>query len=173
MILAIIGVIIGFVLLVKGADFFVEGSGSVAKKFNVPVFIIGMTIVAMGTSAPECAVSISASLHGSNGMAISNVIGSNIFNLLVVCGVCALFQPLEIKKETLKREFPFSVLVAVIIGIMGLIGMKVGHVEGIILVCMVWFGLPEIREKPENWLRRKKSKIFRYGNVLSLLAEVW
>ena len=136
MILAIIGVIIGFVLLVKGADFFVEGSGSVAKKFNVPVFIIGMTIVAMGTSAPECAVSISASLHGSNGMAISNVIGSNIFNLLVVCGVCALFQPLEIKKETLKREFPFSALVAVIIGIMGLIGMKVGHVEGIILVVL-------------------------------------
>ena len=74
MILAIIGVIIGFVLLVKGADFFVEGSGSVAKKFNVPVFIIGMTIVAMGTSAPECAVSISASLHGSNGMAINPII---------------------------------------------------------------------------------------------------
>lgn len=134
MILAIIGVIVGFVLLVKGADFFVEGSGSVAKKFNVPVFIIGMTIVAMGTSAPECAVSISASLRGINGMAISNVIGSNIFNLLVVCGVCALFQPLVIKKETLKKEFPFSVLVAVIIGVMGLIGMTVGHADGIILV---------------------------------------
>lgn len=134
MILAIIGVIIGFVLLVKGADFFVEGSGSVAKKFNIPVFIIGMTIVAMGTSAPECAVSISASLRGINGMAISNVIGSNIFNLLVVCGVCALFQPLVIKKETLKKEFPFSVLVAVIIGVMGLAGMMAGHMDGIILV---------------------------------------
>lgn len=134
MILAIIGVIIGFVLLVKGADFFVEGSGSVAKKFNIPVFIIAMTIVAMGTSAPECAVSISASLRGINGMAISNVIGSNIFNLLVVCGVCALFQPLVIKKETLKKEFPFSVLVAVIIGVMGLAGMMVGHMDGIILV---------------------------------------
>lgn len=134
MILAIIGVIIGFVLLVKGADFFVEGSGSVAKKFNIPVFIIGMTIVAMGTSAPECAVSISASLRGINGMAISNVIGSNIFNLLVVCGVCALFQPLVIKKETLKKEFPFSVLVAVIISVMGLAGMMVGHKDGIILV---------------------------------------
>lgn len=78
-------------------------------------------------------------------MAISNVIGSNIFNLLVVCGVCALFQPLEIKKETLKREFPFSVLVAVIIGIMGLIMEKVGHVEGIILVVLFaiflyWYG---------------------------------
>lgn len=141
MVLAIISVIIGFVLLVKGADFFVEGSGAVAKKFNVPVFIIGMTIVAMGTSAPECAVSISASLRGINGMAISNVIGSNIFNLLVVCGVCALFQPLVIKKATLKKEFPFSVLVAVIIGIMGFIGMTVGHVDGIILVVIFAFFL--------------------------------
>ena len=141
MVLAIIGVIIGFVLLVKGADFFVEGSGSVAKKFNVPVFIIGMTIVAMGTSAPECAVSISASLQGSNGMAISNVIGSNIFNLLVVCGVCALFQPLVIKKATLKKEFPFSVLAAVILGIMGFLGMTVGHADGIILVVIFAFFL--------------------------------
>ena len=141
MVLAIIGVIIGFVLLVKGADFFVEGSGSVAKKSNVPVFIIGMTIVAMGTSAPECAVSISASLQGSNGMAISNVIGSNIFNLLVVCGVCALFQPLVIKKATLKKEFPFSVLAAVILGIMGFLGMTVGHADGIILVVIFAFFL--------------------------------
>lgn len=141
MVLAIIGVIIGFVLLVKGADFFVEGSGSVAKKFNVPVFIIGMTIVAMGTSAPECAVSISASLQGSNGMAISNVIGSNIFNLLVVCGVCALFQPLVIKKATLKKEFPFSVLAAVILGIMGFLGMTVAHADGIILVVIFAFFL--------------------------------
>ena len=136
MLWAVVLLVVGFVLLIKGADFFVEGSSSVAKMLKVPSIIIGLTIVAMGTSLPECAVSISASLHGSNGMAISNVIGSNIFNLLVVCGVCALFQPLEIKKETLKREFPFSVLVAVIIGIMGLIGMKVGHVEGIILVVL-------------------------------------
>lgn len=141
MILAFIGVVIGFVLLVKGADFFLDGSGSIAKKFNVPVFIIGMTIVAMGTSAPECAVSISASLHGSNGMAISNVIGSNIFNLLVVCGVCALFQPLVIKKATLKKEFPFSVLAAVILGIMGFVGMTVGHADGIILVVIFAFFL--------------------------------
>lgn len=128
--------IIGFVLLVKGADFFVEGSGSLAKKFRVPVFIIGMTIVAMGTSAPECAVSITASVSGSNGMAISNVIGSNIFNLLVVCGICAIFSPLPIDRETLKKEFPFSILVAVVIGILGAIGMLVGHLDGIILVAI-------------------------------------
>ena len=133
---SLIILIVGFVLLIKGADFFVEGSSAVAKRLRIPSMIIGMTIVAMGTSLPECAVSVTASLTGNNSLAISNAVGSNIFNLLVVCGVCALFQPLEIKKETLKREFPFSVLVAVIIGIMGLIGMKVGHVEGIILVVL-------------------------------------
>ena len=95
MILAIIGVIIGFVLLVKGADFFVEGSGSVAKKFNVPVFIIGMTIVAMGTSLPETAVSITASVSGNNALAVSNAVGSNIFNLMIVVGVCAVLTPVD------------------------------------------------------------------------------
>ena len=88
----------------------------------------------MGTSAPECAVSITASVRGSNGMAISNVIGSNIFNLLVVCGMCALFSPLMIKKDTLKKEFPFSILAAIILLVLGWIGMKAGHIDGLILV---------------------------------------
>mgnify|MGYP005970851691 CR=1 FL=1 len=100
--------VVGFVLLVKGADFFVEGSSSVAKQLHVPSMIIGMTIVAMGTSLPECAVSVTASLTGNNSLAVSNVVGSNIFNLMVVCGACALFAPLTIKKDTLKKEFPLS-----------------------------------------------------------------
>ena len=155
MLITVILLIAGFALLVKGADYFVEGSGAIAKKFKVPVFIIGMTIVAMGTSAPECAVSISASLQGSNGMAISNVIGSNIFNLLVVCGVCALFQPLVIKKETLKKEFPFSIVAAVLIGIMGLIGTTVGHADGIILVVVFAFFL--------FWMVRSARKSMQSG----------
>lgn len=155
MLITVILLIAGFALLVKGADYFVEGSGAIAKKFKVPVFIIGMTIVAMGTSAPECAVSISASLQGSNGMAISNVIGSNIFNLLVVCGVCALFQPLVIKKETLKKKFPFSIVAAVLIGIMGLIGMTVGHADGIILVVVFAFFL--------FWMVRSARKSMQSG----------
>ena len=89
--------VIGFVLLIKGADYFVEGSSSVARRLKVPSLIIGMTIVAMGTSLPECAVSVTASLTGNNTLAVSNVVGSNIFNLMVVCGVCALFAPLTIK----------------------------------------------------------------------------
>ena len=126
--------IIGFVLLIKGADFFVDGSASVAKKLRVPTMIIGMTIVAMGTSAPECAVSIAAAVKGSNTMAISNVIGSNIFNLVIVCGACALFTPLAVKASTLKQEFPLSVLAAILLLGMGSKGMGLNRVEGIILL---------------------------------------
>ena len=126
--------VVGFVLLIKGADFFVDGSASVAKKFHVPTMIIGMTIVAMGTSAPECAVSIAASVKGSNTMAISNVVGSNIFNLMVVCGACAVFAPLAVKASTLKREFPMSILAAVMLLGMGYLGMSIGRADGLILL---------------------------------------
>lgn len=126
--------VIGFVLLIKGADFFVEGSSSVAKKFNVPSLIIGMTIVAMGTSLPELAVSVTASITGNNTLAVSNVSGSNIFNLMVVCGACALFAPLTIEKNTLMKEFPFSIVCAGLLVVFGFIGMKLGRVDGIILL---------------------------------------
>ena len=88
--LVLVILVIGFVLLIKGADFFVEGSSSVAKRLHVPSIIIGLTIVAMGTSLPETAVSVSASITGNNELAVSNVVGSNIFNLMVVIGVCAV-----------------------------------------------------------------------------------
>lgn len=126
--------VIGFVLLIKGADFFVEGSSSVAKKLRVPSIIIGMTIVAMGTSLPECSVSVSASLVNKNALAISNAIGSNIFNLMVVCGFCALFCPLAVQASTLKKEFPFSIFVALLLLAFGSTGMLVGHLEGVILL---------------------------------------
>ena len=126
--------VIGFVLLIKGADFFVEGSSSVAKKFNVPSLIIGMTIVAMGTSLPELAVSVTASMTGNNTLAVSNVAGSNIFNLMVVCGACALFAPLTIEKNTLLKEFPFSIICAGLLVVLGFLGMSLGRVDGIILL---------------------------------------
>ena len=126
--------VIGFVLLIKGADFFVEGSSSVAKKFNVPSLIIGMTIVAMGTSLPELAVSVTASMTGNNTLAVSNVAGSNIFNLMVVCGACALFAPLTIDKNTLMREFPFSIICAGLLVVLGFLGMSLGRADGIIFL---------------------------------------
>ena len=128
--------VVGFVLLIKGADFFVEGSSSVAKMLKVPSIIIGLTIVAMGTSLPECAVSITASLTNNNDLAVSNVVGSNIFNLMVVCGFCALFNPLAVDKSTLKKEFPFSMLCAILLLVLGYIGMVLGRCDGIILLVL-------------------------------------
>lgn len=133
--------VIGFVLLIKGADFFVDGSSSVAKRLRVPSLIIGMTIVAMGTSLPECSVSISAALAHNTGVAVGNAVGSNIFNLMVVCGFCALFCPLTVNKTTLRREFPFSVLVAILLMVLGWLGMSLGHLDGLLLLVFFAFFL--------------------------------
>ncbi len=126
--------VIGFFLLIKGADFFVEGSSSVAKKLHIPPIVIGMTIVAIGTSLPEFAVSVTASIKGNNELAVSNVIGSNIFNLMIVCGICALFVPLAVNTSTLKREFPFSILIGVLLLGLGYFDMSIGRLDGIIFI---------------------------------------
>ncbi len=102
--------IVGFVLLIKGADAFVSGASSIAKKFNISDLVIGLTVVAFGTSAPELAVSTTAALSGQNAIAISNVVGSNIFNILVVLGVCAIIVPINVHSAVLKREFPFAIV---------------------------------------------------------------
>ena len=108
--LNIVVLLIGFAAIIKGADFFVDGSASVAKRLKVPGVIIGLTIVAMGTGAPELAVSVSAGLSGSNAIAVSNVVGSNIFNLLAVLGICAILKPLPVGQEIKKRDYPLSLL---------------------------------------------------------------
>ena len=130
---AVIILLIGFLLLVKGADFFVEGSSSVAKRLKVPSIIIGLTIVAMGTSLPETAVSVVASLQGNNTLAISNVTGSNIFNLMAVIGLSAIMTPIEIQKESMKRDFPISIIATVLLIVFGISGMQLGHLEGLLL----------------------------------------
>lgn len=131
---AVFVLIIGFVFLVKGADFFVEGASSVAKMLKVPSLIIGMTIVAMGTSLPETSVSIAASMNNQNTLAVSNVVGSNIFNLMVVLGVCAVIAELKVSKDVLKRDYPFSVLCAILLLVAGVIGMTLGRMDGIIFL---------------------------------------
>ena len=128
--------IVGFLLLIKGADIFVEGSSAVARKLHIPTIIIGMTIVAMGTSLPECAVSVTAALTHNNGLAIGNVLGSNLFNLLVVCGTCALFEPLLVQKETMRREFPFSVICTALMIGLGYFGMNLDRGDGIVLLIL-------------------------------------
>lgn len=143
---AIVLLVIGFVLLVKGADGFVEGCSSIAKRFKVPSIIIGMTIVAMGTSLPETAVSITAAVKGNNALAISNAVGSNIFNLMVVIGICAILTPVVVQAGIIKRDIPFSLICAVLLLVLGAIGMLLGHLDGgILLVLFTCFILYMIR----------------------------
>lgn len=144
LIFAVVFLIVGFVFLIKGADFFVEGSSSIAQKLKVPAIIIGLTIVAMGTSLPETAVSVTAALVGNNELALSNVIGSNIFNTMFVIGVCAIFTPIFVHRDTVTRDIPFSVLCAFLLAVLGYAGfgdkarMILGRLDGMIL--LVLFG---------------------------------
>ena len=133
--------IIGFLLLIKGADLFVDGASGIAKKLGVPAVIIGLTIVSLGTSAPELAVSISASLKGSNDITMGNVLGSNLFNLLAALGCTAIVAPLVIKKHIIKNDFIVNLIATFILYVFtftGLIGSKnsLSRIDGAVLVLM-------------------------------------
>jgi cation:H+ antiporter len=128
--------IVGFTLLVKGADLFVDGASGIAKKFGISELIIGLTIVAMGTSAPEAAVSIAAAAKGSAGISIGNVIGSNIMNVFIILGVVAAITPLKIERSTVRYEMPFTIIVTVLFVMMGKDGLLT-RMDGAIL----WAGL--------------------------------
>ena len=127
--LALFMLIGGFVLLIKGADWFVEGASSVAKLLKVPAIIIGLTVVAFGTSLPEASVSISSAIAGMNSLAVSNVVGSNIFNALVVLGASALIVPVCVQPDSVKKEIPFSILCTVALLAALLLGMNTGAAE--------------------------------------------
>lgn len=135
--LAIVFLVVGFVLLIKGADSFVDGSSSIAKRFHVPSIIIGLTIVAMGTSLPETAVSVTASVSNNNALAISNAVGSNIFNLMMVIGVCALLTPVAVQRDVVRRDIPFSVFCAILLLVLGYLGnMTLGHLDGALMIVL-------------------------------------
>ncbi len=152
-ILNIILLLVGFVLLIKGADFFVDGAASLARKLKIPSLIVGLTIVAMGTSAPELAVSISSALKGSNSLAVSNVIGSNIFNMMVVLGVCAAIVPIAVNEEVIKRDFPINIA-AVALFIIFLIDGCISRLEAAILfiglIVYIIFSIKSAKANPTD-----------------------
>ena len=174
--LYILVLIVGFVGLVKGADLFVDGSAKIAGNLGVSGLIIGLTIVALGTSAPELAVSTTAAIQGSNEIALSNVVGSNIFNLLGVLGFCAILSPLPVDKSALKRDFPISIANTVLLLLLTCSGVlfsgeftshamadNVGDVNrltsGILLVlflCYILYLIHTARKNPDEDPDRKK-----------------
>ncbi|MBC8630837.1 calcium/sodium antiporter [[Eubacterium] tenue] len=127
--------LIGFALLIKGADIFVDGASSIAKKFNVSPMLIGLTIVAMGTSAPEAAVSVSSSLAGQNDMSIANVVGSNFFNILIVLGVSSIIAKLPVEKETIKKDTPFLIFISILLLALSL-NFNLSRLDGVIFLVL-------------------------------------
>lgn len=126
---------VGFVFLIKGADLFVDGSSGIAARFGIPQLVIGLTIVAMGTSAPEAAVSISAALKGSADITIGNIVGSNILNILIILGLSSVIVPIAVASSTIKIEIPFMIAITGIMLLLGLDG-TIGLIDGIILVLL-------------------------------------
>ena len=124
---------IGFVLLVKGADWFVEGASKVAEKFGIPQLVIGLTIVAIGTSLPEAAVSVSAALKGSAEITIGNVVGSNIMNVLLILGVTSIITPIVVQRSTVRYELPFVIVISALLMGIGYTDNVVGRFDGVIL----------------------------------------
>lgn len=133
---AIILLVVGFALLVWGADKFVAGASAAARRLGVPSLLVGLTIVAFGTSAPELAVSVTAALRGANEIAVGNVVGSNIFNLLVVAGLSAVVIPLVVSREIVRRDWPLSIGAAVVLLVMLARGNDITRAEGIVLLIL-------------------------------------
>ena len=145
--------IVGFVVLIYGADFFVDGASKLAKRFNIPSFVIGLTICAFGTSAPELAVSVTASVSGANSLAIGNVLGSNFFNLMVVLGVCAVINPIPVSKNLLRRDYPVSIAAITLLSVFLMSDSDISRFEALILFCclvgyMTWT-IVDTKKHPE------------------------
>ncbi len=124
---------LGFVMLVKGADWFVDGAAGIAERFGIPQLVIGLTIVAMGTSAPEAAVSITSALQGSAGITIGNVVGSNILNILIILGLTAVITSVAVQASTVKIEIPYMILITALLLGLGYTGNEIGRLEGVVL----------------------------------------
>ena len=152
MFLQVFILLVGFLLLVKGADWFVEGAAGIAKKLGIPQLIIGLTIVAMGTSMPEAAVSITAALQENAGITIGNIVGSNILNILIILGVTALITNVAIQKSTLYYEIPYMIAITIVLMIFGITGGEITFVEGIIfwLLFIVFLGYLFVMSKKGN-----------------------
>ncbi len=199
LIVAIVHVVAGFVLLIKGADFFVDGSSNIAKLFKVPSIIIGLTVVAFGTSLPEASVSIASALKGANALAVSNVVGSNIFNTLVVLGASAVIIPVAVQKDSVKKEIPFSLIcTAALLGALAfgintavpaeggeeITAFTLGRIGGVVLLLIFAFymfwqisaalnarkqGLVEDDEDDGKKISLVKSIIFIVGGVAAII----
>ena len=171
---------LGFLMLVKGADWFVDGAAGIADRFGVPQLIIGLTIVAMGTSAPEAAVSITAGLKNNAGITIGNIVGSNILNILIILGISSLIVAVAVANSTIRYEIPFMLFITVLLMGMGYTGQKISFWEGIVLWIVFLFYLGYLfvmtKKKQEDQSQEyQKLPIWKLllAVLVGLVAVVW
>ena len=179
MLIQIVLLVVGFVLLVKGADWFVEGVAGIAEKFGIPQLVIGLTIVVMGTSAPEAAVSITSATKGNAGITIGNVVGSNILNVLVILGLTAVITRVAVQKSTIRYEIPFMLVITLALLGLGLSGNEISFVEGIILwvlfiiyMAYLFYMAKKQKEEVEDSKEQPVWKLILLGVVGAVLV-VW
>ena len=185
MFLSILQVLGGFFILIKGADYLVNGSSSLARRLGVPALVVGLTVVAFGTSSPELFVNIIAATKGSTDIAIGNILGSNLANILVILGVTVLIAPIALKSSTVWKEIPFSLLAAVLVLLLGadifFEGASqgfLGRIDGIVLIAffliflVYTFGIRESGEQPKSKIEQMtlwKSILFIFGGLVALV----
>lgn len=165
--------VVGFAMLMKGADWFVDGASKIADKFGIPQLVIGLTIVAMGTSLPEAAVSISAALQESAEITIGNVVGSNILNVLIILGLTSVIRTIEVQKSTVRYEIPFTIGVTVLLAALGLADNKVSRGEGLILlIFMVLYLLYLLRMAKQGGVMEEVPEAQKDESVLKMLLMI-
>lgn len=165
--------ILGFALLVYGADFFVDGASRVADRLKIPQIVIGLTIVAFGTSAPEAAVSITAGLKGSADIAVSNVVGSNIMNIFIILGLSCLITPLMVQKTTAKIDIPVVILSSAAVPVLGMLGGSIGLVDGLILWAgMIGFLIYLVRIALKDKPQEEENQDEKKANIFFLIFKI-
>ncbi len=175
----IVLLVVGFVMLVKGADWFVEGVAGIAEKFGIPQLVIGLTIVAMGTSAPEAAVSITSAMKGNAGITIGNVVGSNILNILIILGLTAVITNVAVQKSTIRYEIPFMLVITLVLLGLGVTGNEIVFLEGVILwaLFLVYFVYLFFmaKKKKEETQDSKESPVWKLllMGIIGAVLVVW
>ena len=167
--------LLGFVFLIKGADYFVDSAGAIARRFKIPSMIIGLVIVSIGTSLPELSVSVSSSLNGMNDLSVANVVGSNIFNILMVLGFSSLITELPIEESSIKFDLPFLNIVSIMLLAM-LINLTLGRFNGVILigifVYFLWHIIKPILKNEDNIEEEIENKLSFKVIVLGILGVI-
>ena len=179
MIFRLAALILGFVMLVRGADWFVDGASAIARRFGLPQMVIALTVVAMGTSAPEVAVSLSAALRGEGDMAIGSIVGSNILNILIILGMCAMMTNLEVARSTLRMQISFMLAVTAMLLLLGDDGV-LGAGNGLLLLALfalylgyLWWMAKRGREVPAEDGAALPMKRCLWLTVIGLILVIW